>query len=358
MIVINILLSCVWLIIVPLAMGYVISGATRIQMNNKIAIVLFAYAIGNVAMWAVFQLLAVPMILLKQKLGLLIVMWCISLVVVFILLFLYCKKQKIKPICYKSKKEVRKSDRIWIIVLATIALIIIGYQCYKYIFFMHLDEDDSRFIVCAVDACIDGTMYLINPATGDYIGHWAGELVKDISSPWAMYLATMSKVLFIHPTIFAHTVYPSFLLVIGYIAFFLMGQVVFKGNIKKSICFVILASILHMYMAGTIYTQSRFTLVRIWQGKATVAGVMIPLVLALLMQTYEECNNGRIYVILFLCGLSMCLMSGMGIFFSGIMVGFYGIWYGLINKKFRNIIYSLIACLPTIVYGITYILIK
>ena len=70
MIVLNIFLCCVWLIIIPLAVGYVISGATRIQMNNKIAIVLFAYAIGNVAMWAVFQLLAVPMILLKQKLGL------------------------------------------------------------------------------------------------------------------------------------------------------------------------------------------------------------------------------------------------------------------------------------------------
>lgn len=353
----NYMLVIIWLIIVPCLIGYVVTRFSKIQLNSKLSLFLFIYAIGNVTMWALFQLLAVPLVLLKQKLYLLILMWCIGLVILFLLLMFCNRKKKILLLNKENIKYYSLTSKIIIALFVIVALAIIGYQCYKYVFWMHIDLDDSRFIVCAVDAYSDGNMYLTNPATGDYVGIWGGELIKDVASPWSMLLAALSKLTGVHPTVFAHTIYPPFLLIAGYCAFYHIGDAIFKGDTIKNFAFLTLVAFLNEYFSNTVYTQSRFALERIWQGKAVVAGVMIPLVTSILLLLYEN-TDGYLYALLCLSSLSMCLMSGMGIFFGGIMIGTFGIWYALIKRNIKEFLLTMCACVPTIIYGLVYLLVK
>ena len=64
-------------------------------------------------------------------------------------------------------------------------LVIAGQMC-VYIFGMHLDEDDARWIAEANDALVKNKMLLHNPATGEYIGRFVGEMIKDVFSPWSI----------------------------------------------------------------------------------------------------------------------------------------------------------------------------
>ena len=85
-----------------------------------------------------------------------------------------------------TRKYRTGSWRRWLSPFLIIALLVIAGQMCVYIFGMHLDEDDARWIAEANDALVKNRMLLNNPATGEYIGRFVGEMIKDVFSPWSM----------------------------------------------------------------------------------------------------------------------------------------------------------------------------
>lgn len=354
------IMSIIILMLVPLVLGFFVTKLTGMCEEKPCTIFFFSYVAGQVLMWALFQLVAVPFILIKSKLSIVITVWVVLLVVAVAgmvcgIVFGHVPKMKIE---YHTDKKRTKAEIAAMIFAIVLAAVLVGYQCYKYIYYMHLDEDDTRFVVNAIDAYDNGTMFLTHPATGNYEGTWIGEMVKDVSSPWSIYLAALSKLTHIHPTILAHTVYPAFLLVTGYMAYYLIGTVFFHGDTTKSFLMVAIAATINMTFGQSAYNQSYFSLVRIWQGKAVVAGVMIPFLTYLLYRIYRYPEKKSGYILLIPSAMAMCLMSGMGIFFSGIMIGVYGLWYTAVTKNAKKLPLVLMACIPTIIYGLSYALVR
>lgn len=361
MILIEFIKIMIIMVVMPLALGYVIFELCQFKLNKKdvLADVCYIYILGQVVMWAVFQLVAVPLIIAKSRLIVVTILW-ISLIVLILVagyMYLHKNKSELRFLNVQVIEQTNKQDVICFAVMLLLALTIVGYQCYKYIFCMHIDNDDSRFVVNAVDAYEYGTMFLTNPANGNYMGAWVGELTKDVSSPWSIYLAMISRLVGIYPTIFAHTVYPPFLLVMGYASYYLIGRLLFDEKIK-AIMLIIIIAVLNMSFGQSVYNQSYFTIVRIWQGKAVVAGVLIPFLTYLLIKLYKDEGHVWEYISLMLTGMAMCLMSGMGIFFSGIMIGVMGLWFTVIKRRWKKIPYIALSCLPTIIYGLSYMFIK
>lgn len=362
MIIVNVFFACVMLVLLPVVMGRVVASYAKMHEELNITSIIFWYVMGNVTLWAIFQLIAVPMILAKLKFMVAVITWICLVVLILVFSFFMWKKRDKHFLVRIPKADEKEKKNIWEIIGAILAAVfaigLVFVQCYIYVTMMHIDQDDSRFVVNALEAYDNNVMLLINPATGEYVGTWIGELAKDVSSPWMIYVALVAKVCSIHPTILAHTILPPFLLLMAYGAFWLIGDNVFKGNKTASTLVVGFAALINMYFTDTTHTQSFVTLVRIWQGKAVVAGVMIPFMLYLLMLLCDEDENRRIYGILTIAAMGMSLLSGVGIFFSGIMIGTYGVYYNLVNKRWKSILFVLVACIPTVVYGLTYALVK
>lgn len=203
-----------------------------------------------------------------------------------------------------------------------VAFLVIAYQMYVYVFKMHLDEDDARWIAEANDALVKNRMLLHNPATGEYIGRFVGEMVKDVFSPWCMYLAWLSRMTGVRAVVVAHTVYPPVLLGLSYCAYYEIGCQLFKGKHERGI-FLLMVSVLNLFMAGNVYTQSVFTLTRIWQGKAVVAAVMIPAIFCIILRIHAE-DSIKDWALMIVAGASCCLFSGMGIAIGLLMLAVYG----------------------------------
>ena len=121
---------------------------------------------------------------------------------------------------------------------------------------------------------------------------------------------------------------------------------------------VAVVTALNASFGQSVYNQSYFTIVRIWQGKAVVAGVLIPFLTYLLIRLYREDTKAGDYIFIIMTGMAMCLMSGMGIFFSGILIGILGGWFMIVKKQWKKIPYIVLCCIPTIIYGATYVLVK
>ena len=348
----------------------------------------FTYLCGQIILWAAFQIIAVPMVYYRADFSTLF--WAYTGIVIVLTGFgIYT--------LMKGHHKVRKRRaRAWwkrLSPFLIIAFLVIGYQMFIYIFGMHLDEDDARWIAEANDALIKNRMLLHNPATGEYIGRFVGEMIKDVFSPWSMYLAWLSRMTTIKAVVIAHTVYPPVLLGLSYSAYYEIGSQLFKEKQERGIL-LLMVSVINLFMAGNAYTQSVFTLTRIWQGKAVVAAVMIPSILSIILriqapdngmlskykqikqrsrktavvQSGEFKNRNTVslkdWLLLFVTGMACCLFSGMGIAIGLIMIAIYGAYVvvkGLIvspKSSWKQIPLWLLSLAPSIIFSIGYFRLK
>ncbi len=304
----------------------------------------FTYLIGQVLMWAVFQVIAVPLVYYRASFTLLF--WVYTGMVAIL---------TIVGVYFRIRTKISRPE---ISVFLIIAIGIILYQCCVYVFGMHLDEDDARWLAEANDALVKDKMLLYNPATGKYIGCFVGEMEKDVFSPWAFYIAWTSRITMIQPATMSHTVYPPALLVLSYMAYWEMGKELFSEKTERGI-FILMVSIINLFFAGNAYTQSVFTLTRIWQGKAVVAAIVIPILSGLFLKIQSE-NTLKKWLGLILAGTASCLFSGMGIAIGVIMSAIYGLCVFLRmlilhgKQSLKTMPLWLLSMAPGIMYGLGY----
>ncbi len=331
----SLILAFVFLGIVPILLGNTICGIAKldIRLSNS-------YVIGYVGLWALFQLVTVPLVLLKQSF--MIVVAIISVVVVA--LVIYGIKKKYYSFKLPGFRGIGDKVAFTVMCIAIVALLVVTA------ILQHTDADDSRFVVNAVDIVRTNKMFLTNPATGEAISHWEGELVKDITSPWAVFIAYCAKVTDIHATIMAHTVLQLVLTFILCLVYWMLSEVFFKEDISSRSIFVVLALLINVYGHYSVYSAETFAITRIWQGKAVVASIGIPLVYLVSMWIYDDHKNKANYVMLFMVTMAMCLMSGMGIIIGAIMVGCISVVYGVAKKDARVFAYIICSAVPCALY--------
>ena len=331
------------------------------------------YLSGQMLLWAVFQICAVPCIQFRTTFTNLFWIYAAAVLILVLWGILSLKSGVLA-------QELLKDGLKQLSPFLVIACIVILFQMGVYILGMHLDEDDSRWIAEANDALVRNRMLLHNPATGEYIGRFVGEMVKDVYSPWSMYVAWLSRATGIRAATVAHTVYPPVLLALSYFTYYQIGVQLFEGKQERGI-FLLMVSVINLFMAGNPYTQSVFTLVRIWQGKAVVASVIIPAVLMIMLRLQHPAQLSadkpdktalgsiRDWLLLVITGTASCLFSGMGIAIGLLMIGLYG-GYVVLRMVIRSvrthawqkciprIALWIVSMIPSVFYGLAYMQLK
>ncbi len=302
---------------------------------------------GQMLLFAVFQIFAVPMILLRWKFDFLFWSYC------GVCLALLCFG------CWRFNKGVRIKLRkpvfspLAFILLFTAVLLIL-YQSCIYFFGIHLDEDDARWLAQANDAIEYGNMITRNFHTGEFAGVFF--LPKDVTSPWPMMVATLARVLHTNVSTIAHSFYPTIEIWVVYGAYWLIGRELYT-KIEARLSFLLLSAVCLLFFGGSVYTQGAFSLVRIWQGKATVAAVIIPSLLYIFIRI-NKTNNGYEWLKAAIIGCAACLFSGMGISISLIMLGAYGLYNILAYKNLKRLLVWIAVMLPSLIFTLLYYFIK
>lgn len=259
-------------------------------------------------------------------------------------------------ISHKSKNSNKKTG-VWNLIKThkeeTVFIIIciaaVAYYLYFVISKMHFDEDDSRYLVNAADTLRTGKLLSTDPTTGGSITKFYGDFKKDFLSPWYGYVAYISKICLIHPTVMAHTIMPVVYTLIIAILMFDIGIVVFNKDIIKTSIFVTFMFMLYIFGAYSRTSALAMKSYRLWQGKAMVASFGLPLLLLLFMILYEindKKDIGIKWLMILFADAGLCLMSGNGIIFSAIMTGCFGLIYTILKKNWRILIWTVIAVIP------------
>ena len=357
------ILGCLLLFVVlPELLGMGIIGENSIYKYHPNSRFVFNILIGNMLMWAIFQILAVPMILCRLDFQFLVLSWCICILLLVIIFLLRRWKHPVKPLI--TRINFSKSIGAWLLFLAALALIV--FQAVTYITQMHLDEDDSRFVAHALDAYENNRMIVTNQATGEpNTSGWISDYIKDTVSPWMLYIALIARLVQLHPTILAHTILPAILLVLSYCAYGLIGSEIFNHNHTKTGAFLMLVAFLQLFFSGSGVTEAEFTLTRLWQGKAIVAAIGIPLILLCFLMLYHQRTwkqgpkiTGKVVFCLLITDGACCLMSSMGVALALALIGVLTLWYVLAFRGWKSLPIFICACLPSLIYGGLYYLIS
>lgn len=353
----NIIFMTVLFVILPSWIGIIWVEALKIK--EKWQAFVHAWVLGFVTMLSVAQVILVPMVALHCTLTSALRVWEIALtalsLVSFYLVLLHWQERK----AVQPEKQPIKSDRegkVWKWILSVLVVILVMLQAYIPARYEHRDDDDARFISEEVSAVEHDTMYWDDPITADQLYWNEGEVRKDFTSPWAMYVSMCSRISNIAPAALSHTYLPFFLILICYGVYYLIGNTLLKGDGEKTLMFLLFLSVIHLWGYTSTHTLASMLLLRIWQGKAVCASLMLPVFFYLMYQVLQREYKKGWLVFLYVAGNAACLLSGIGIVTSPVILFVYGVIDLFYYKNWKKLFAIWLAAIPCAVYLLYYLI--
>ena len=334
------LLILFWMGIVPVLIGMLVIN--QLFKEEKMDFLL-AWVCGSIGMLAIFYIFVMPMLYLKLPLHILVLCWSFF-VLFFCILSLIFNRRRYKDILRYNFRQFKSLP--WFVIIVSLLILT---QVIILVFFQHEDADDAFYVANATTALATDSIFQFDPYTGlPFITY----PLRYVMSPFPIFYALLSKLLLIHPTIIAHTVWPVFAIPLSYAILTVLGKKIFPDQQSSVVIFLLFLCVLNIFGYVSIYTNSTFLLFRIWQGKAVLANIVLPAILYFSLRAMPGEKNFGEWVMLFVCALVACLVSSFGIVLAPIMIACLGLAAAASNRRICTFIYSIICCVPCIACGI------
>lgn len=305
------------------------------------------FTAGLFLSFAVFEVLAIPCIFTYQKFHVFAGVYA-GVLTLFCVVSLALNYKKILEFLKGFKRNHQKTP-----LILGVAILFILLEMFMYVQYAHIDDDDAFYVATAVTTLEEDSMFVINPYTGEEYSSFPARYVL---SPFPIWNAFMSKIFKVHPTIFAHNFLPAIFIVAAFVVYYLIGMRLFKQDRKKTGYFLVFCSLIQMYSAYTTHPQGMVYLVRLWQGKAILASVLLPACFYMAIRLFWEKAGFRDWMMCLFLMTSCCLVSSMGIMLGAIGMGLFGILYGICHKSFKNLIFTALCCVPNVILAGMYLL--
>ena len=332
MTVVSILLFALWQFLIPATVGTLFAKVNRSR--------LFGWVCGQMVIWAGFQVLATGFIVMGQS-------------------FSYVVYATVGRALRENTAawQVPADARGRMVVLGILAGALLLFQLIMTVCMAYEEGDDAYYLALSTTTANDNTMSYKNAYTGYYT-----ELdIRHGLAPFPMWIAFLSRMTGMVPITMAQVVLPIGLILMAYGIYYLLGQRLFAGQKEKALVFLTLTEVLVICGGYSLYSAENFLLVRISQGKAVLANIILPfmvyLYLLLLERLQEERSiPKRYWILLGAVTLSGCLCSTQGGLIVCLSLALMGICVAVGYKKWKVLIpLGLAGCFP-VVYMLLYLI--
>lgn len=333
-------LAVLWLAAVPASVGLLFAGRKQLKISE-----LFLH--GYILLFAVMEILVLPMILLKMPLHILTSVYGI-LAAGFAAggLLLWKKKNSSKNLLGNME---RPSIYFWMAVLVIVLQVLMCAAM------AHMDADDCFYVAAATTDVHTDSIFAVDPYTGC---EYRVLPRRYVLSPFPVFLAVASRLSGgMHPAVMAHMVFPVIFLPMAYMVQYCLAEKMFSGERKAKDIYLLLTACICSFSGYSVYNTGNFQMVRIWQGKAVLASVLLPYLLYLCISIFFGEKRKNSWTALFLTNISCCLLSSMGIILAPLMTGCFLAASSVMQREWKTAAKGFLCCLPSIVLGVAYILI-
>ncbi len=372
-----------WLVVIPYCIGLIPTRLISEHKRNPGFTILAGYFV----MWAIFELVAVPAVLLVQYHNFRTASgW-------FAALSILCAaagagsalvphmraagrtgaEQARRGIWRREAMYVRKrvagvpealrampwAERIeWLLFLG-----LLGFQLYKAAAYASFDGDDAYYVVESLLAQQADVMYRILP----YSGGPTKPDVRHALAVFPMWVAFIAARSGIHATIVSHLLLPFVLIPLTYLVYYEIGRQLFgrmeTGGVfcrENLPIFMILMAMFQMFGNVSIYTNETFFLTRTWQGKSVAGSLVIPALFWIFLQIYEggEPGNrvGAGVWMLFVCvNMAAGICSSIAVFLISMLTAVTAFCLAVVRRRLGILLKMGAACIPNVIYMAVYV---
>lgn len=310
------------LLVLPVLVGSIFSGAEHGRVNLPLW-----WVSGQICLWAGFQAVCVPLILMPREKGFFSVVKLYGVFAAAMLLFALgvgIKRRVRFRIAEKASAAARRDGTallLWgvVVCLLLIQLILAAFLAYE-------EGDDAFYVAISSVTSESGTMYQVLPYTGGSTGLDA----RHGLAPFPIWIAFLSRVSGMHAATVAQVVLPVTLIGMAYTVYYMIGRRLFAESRGGLPLFMLLVELLVIFGGQSLYTAENFLLVRTAQGKAVLAGIIIPFLFFLLLLLFEKLQKQQrtepeYWILLALTMTAGCLCSTQGALLTCILLGMGGL---------------------------------
>lgn len=337
----GILAACTW--ILPFCMGAL---PVRFMKEEHKSLGMI-WVSGWLLMFAVFQLLVVPFIVLEASF--LLAIRCYTIVIgILSLISLLAGRNAFADSILKWRGKKFEKGQFPIMVTV---LLLVGFQLVAAFYMQYLDGDDSFYVAASLTSQLTDSMYLHTPYYGA-----AGPLdTRHALAPTPMFFAWLSEVSGIHVTIICHSYIGILFLGLMYVIYMQLAGSLFPGQRKNRWLFLLFINIWYLFGNASIYAAESFAYTRTWQGKSMFPNLIVPvLFLWMFFLAKEEMDIGE-WAMLFVLTLSATFTTSTGVFTVPLLLGLAAVVMAF-HKKKPVILAQTGACLvPSLFYGMLYL---
>ena len=351
MTVFSVLLSILWLILIPVVVGSAFDFGRGIR--EKIA---WSWLFGQLFLWSAFQAIAVFEVSKGNSFSELktiyfvIVMVSIGISAVITVTRSVIKKKKGESVFgekgesirtfFGSLDTLRKALFITgcaIILTETVLLAVLSYA----------DGDDSYYVAETTMTAVSDKMYFALP----YTGRGAPLDIRHSFAPFPTWLAFISVITQTVPVSMAHVMFPVISLPITYALYALFGKEILEEKSKELPVYMFFTALLILFGFYSYMTPEKFLLTRLRQGKATLASLVIPMILMCLYMVLKNLRDNkktdlRIYILLFMLNIAGCMCSSLGAVLCVVPPVLCAVFSWIAYKRFRHVPFLLLSCAP------------
>ncbi len=150
---------------------------------------------------------------------------------------------------------------------------------------------------------------------------------------WETWIAALSKMFCTTPAVLCHSILPAFLIPLHYMAFYLAGR---EFSRRKSALFLFFVILLNFTCGPFTYNQGAFLTLRIWQGKAVLVNILLPLLLYVFLRiTKTRTLKVRNMFFLFSLLLASQAASTVGTYLAPVLYAVYAITFLITARKWK-----------------------
>lgn len=332
---------------VPFFLGFIpVKHMNRLQKTPAMT-----YVCGWFVSFFLFELTAVPFILLEWSFTALVIAY--TCVVAAALVVSIWKGRHLWKVYLEKIRDVRDMPAHvkagWAVFFAIVLFQMIYAVLYEY-----YDGDDAYYIATAVLADSFDTMYLRDTYTG-YIYPLD---TRHAFSPTPIYQAWMSRLSGIPPAVVAHSVLAPVWLLFLYCIYGQLANRLLWNRKNYKPAFLILIAVWFLYGNISLYTTETFAMTRTWQGKGIMAGMVIPaLFLCLLYLAQEKVSQGMWMLFICVC-LSGVFATSVSFMIIPTMTGVASVLLGWKKKSLKFAAELFLCCTPCILLAVCYLIVR
>ncbi len=309
------------------------------------------YVCGWFVSFFLFELTAVPFILLEQSFTALVAVYT-GIVAAVLAVSLWSGRHLWAVYLDEIKRIWDMPGRVklcW-----AVFFLLVAFQMAYAVLYEYYDGDDAYYIAVSVLTDTFDTMYLRDA----YSGYIYPLDTRHALSPMPIYQAWLSRLSGVAPAAVAHSVLAPVWLMFMYCIYGQIGSRLLWNKKAYKPVFMILIAVWFMYGNISLYTTETFAMTRTWQGKGLMAGMVIPaLFLALIYLAQESTSQGMWLLFICVC-VSSVLATSVSFMVIPTITGVSSVMIGIRKKSVKFAAELFLCCAPCLLLAVCYMIIK